>query len=55
MSKPIIDPITGTTDDTVKLLLGICEGEIEGIESAKDVYFDKPPILTITAVPILRM
>lgn len=43
MSNPIIDPITGTTDDTVKLLLGICEGEIEGIESARDIYFDKTP------------
>ena len=41
MSNGDSQPITGTTDDTVKLLLGICEGQIEGISSLKDIYFDK--------------
>ena len=42
--KQITDPITGTTNDYVKLLLGMCEGTIGGIiNGAKDVYFDKTP------------
>lgn len=39
-----IDSVTGTTDDYVKLILGICEGAIEGLtDGSKDIYFDKTP------------
>lgn len=40
----IVDSVTGTTDDYVKLILGICEGPIEGLtDGSKDIYFDKTP------------
>ena len=51
MSNGDSQPITGTTDDTVKLLLGICEGQIEGISSLKDIYFDKTPYLNNSGTP----
>lgn len=42
--EQITDPTSGTTNDYVKLLLGICEGTIGGlINGAKDLYFDKTP------------
>jgi predicted phage tail protein len=43
--QQITDSITGVTNDYVKLVLGMCEGPIEGIErNAKDLYFDKTPL-----------
>ena len=42
--KQITDPVSGTSNDYVKLLLGMCEGTIGGIiNGARDVYFDKTP------------
>ena len=42
--QQIVDPTSGTTNDYVKLLLGICEGDVGGIIGGdKGVYFDKTP------------
>ena len=39
------DGISGVSSDHVKITLGICEGEIEGIVgNAKGVYFDRTPL-----------
>lgn len=39
------DGVSGVSSDHVKITLGICEGEIEGIAgNAKGVYFDRTPL-----------
>ncbi|MEY2910720.1 MAG: Lambda phage tail fiber protein [Cyanobacteriota bacterium] len=43
--NPITDPITATSNDYVKLLLAIGEGELEGMTSLSDIYFDKTPLI----------
>ena len=44
--QQIIDPISGVTNDNVRLVLGICEGTIGGlVNGGKDVYFDKTPYM----------
>lgn len=45
--QQITDPISGTSNDYVKLLLGICEGQIGGIpDGQKGIYFDKTPLMS---------
>ena len=42
--QQIIDAISGTSNDYVKLVLGVCEGAIQGVtEGHRGVYFDKTP------------
>jgi predicted phage tail protein len=44
--QQITDPISGTTNDNVKLVLGICEGTIRGmVNGGRDLYFDKTPYM----------
>ena len=43
--NPITDPITATSNDYVKLLLAIGEGELEGMTSLSNIYFDKTPLI----------
>jgi microcystin-dependent protein len=39
------DAVTGVSSDHVKVTLGICEGEIEGIiGNAQGIYFDRTPL-----------
>lgn len=39
------DKVSGTSNDTVEIILGISEGQIEGVlNGAKSVYFDKTPL-----------
>ena len=41
----IVDPISGISNDYVKLILGICEGPIGGtVNGLKDIFFDKTPL-----------
>jgi predicted phage tail protein len=44
--KQIVDPISGITNDNVRLVLGICEGTVGGlVNGGKDIYFDKTPYM----------
>jgi predicted phage tail protein len=44
--QQITDAISGTTNDNVKLVLGICEGTIGGmVNGGRDLYFDKTPYM----------
>jgi predicted phage tail protein len=43
--NPITDPITATSNDYVKLLLAIGEGELEGMTSLSNIYLDKTPLV----------
>lgn len=45
--QQIVDRISGTSNDYVKLLLGICEGTIGGLVNGdKDIYLDKTPLVS---------
>ncbi|MFM6105220.1 MAG: hypothetical protein ACKPE3_39305, partial [Sphaerospermopsis kisseleviana] len=44
--QQIVDRISGTSNDYVKLLLGICEGTIGGLVNGnRDIYLDKTPLV----------
>lgn len=43
--NPKTDPVSATSNDYIKLLLAIGEGELEGMASLSNIYLDKTPLV----------